>query len=59
MLLFEQTPAAADSADTRKRWGKSPRESGKFGPIAQLVEHPTLNRLVVGSIPSRSTKNNT
>ena len=26
-----------------------------YGPVAQLVEHSTLNRNVVGSNPSRST----
>ena len=29
--------------------------SGKFGPLAQLVEQLTLNQLVVGSIPTRPT----
>ena len=27
-----------------------------YGPIAQLVEHPTHNRKVSGSIPGGSTK---
>ena len=27
------------------------------GRVAQLVEHSTLNRLVVGSIPTASTNN--
>lgn len=35
--------------------GLIPTTSTSYGPIAQLVEQPTLNRLVVGSIPSRST----
>lgn len=30
----------------------------KFGRVAQLVEHSTLNRLVVGSIPTASTISN-
>lgn len=29
-----------------------------FPPIAQLVEHPTLNRQVVGSIPTGRTRRN-
>ena len=36
--------------------GSNPIQRTKYGPIAQLVEQPTLNRFVVGSIPSRSTK---
>lgn len=27
----------------------------QYGPLAQLVEHPTLNRRVAGSIPVRPT----
>jgi hypothetical protein len=31
------------------------RQGSRFGRVAQLVEHSTLNRLVAGSIPAAST----
>ena len=31
------------------------RQGSRSGRVAQLVEHSTLNRLVVGSIPTAST----
>ena len=35
--------------------GSTPFRRTNYGPLAQLVEQPTLNRLVAGSIPARST----
>ena len=35
--------------------GSSPVIHPIFGPLAQLVEHLTLNQLVLGSIPRRPT----
>jgi hypothetical protein len=35
--------------------GSTPIRRTNYGPLAQLVEQPTLNRLVAGSIPARST----
>ena len=35
--------------------GSSPPGRVKFALLAQLAEHPTLNRMVEGSIPSRRT----
>ena len=36
--------------------GSNPRRVTSSGPLAQLAEHPTLNRQVEGSIPSWPTK---